>query len=298
MQDLATVRTESLKGIVSAFIHNTGRARALALAFAEIAYIVRRDQWCMDCARLKIEGELQSPFCDTPVSEALEKEFASQRLSWEQASDDVKSSLRGHFGVRYVQELVQSNPEMDVSLEALLSSIIIESWIAFETMAADLWVAAVDVGPAVLRKRVLLKTIKPGSENDPVADLTSEDEIEHDPAKNLGSALRQARKVSFQKLHSITRNYEIAFASRVKAIFADENGYIAVLAAYRNALIHNGGEADATFRKQVKGFHEFEDLPKNQKLVLDGELVYKLRNVSAAVGAKLLHFVDDILTPP
>lgn len=297
VRDLATVRTDSLRGIVDAFVFNTGRARALALGFAEIACTVRRDHWCMDRARLKIEGEMQSPFNDTPVSDALEKEFHAQRASWENDSPESKSSLIGHFGVRYIQELTQSNPGLDMSMDALVSSVIIESWIAFETLAGDLWVAAVDAGPAVLRKRVLLKTIKPGNENDSVSDLTSEEDIEHDPAHNLGSALRQARKVSFQKLHSITRNYEIAFGSRVKTIFAHEKGYIAVLAAYRNALIHNGGKADAIFLKQVKEFQEFAGLPKNEKLIWDGELAYKLRNVSAAVGAKLIHFVDNVLTP-
>src|SRR4051794_6541171 len=79
VRDLATVRTGNLRGIVDAFVSNTGRARALALAVAEIACTVRRDQWCMDCARLKVEGEMQSPFNDTPVSDALEKEFHAQR---------------------------------------------------------------------------------------------------------------------------------------------------------------------------------------------------------------------------
>jgi hypothetical protein len=298
VQDLATVRSEQLQGIVNAFVSNTGRAHALALAFAEIACTVRRDQWCMDRARLKIESDMQSPFCDTPVSEALQNEFHAQRAIWEKDSPESRSSLIGHFGVRYVQELVQSNPRMDVSMDALMSSVIIESWIAFESMVADLWVTAVDSGPAILRKRVLLKTIKAGNAGDPVVDFTSADDIEHDPARKLGSALRQARKVSFQKLSLIVRNYEIAFTSRVKTIFEQENGYIATLAAYRNALIHNAGKADSTFRNQIKGFKEFEGLGLNQKLILDGELVHTLRHVAAAVGAKLIHYVDDVLTPP
>lgn len=297
MEDLATVQTKKLHRIVNAFALNTARASALAVALAEVAYTIRRDQWCLDSARHTVEGKLTSPFVDSPVPPAVAKEYARLLTNWILAPAEQHSSLIGHFGVRSVNVMVTHTTGMDVSMEALLSSVIIESWIAFETLVADLWVTAVDSGPAILRKRVLLKTIKAGNDNNPV-DFASTDDIEYDPARKLESALRQARKVSFQKLSLITRNYETAFTSRVKTIFGHDNGYIAALAAYRNALIHNGGRADRTFLNQVKPFPEFKSIKKNRKLALNGELVSKLRHTSATVGAKLIHFVDDILTPP
>jgi len=50
-------------------------------------------------------------------------------------------------GVEYVERLVKVSHGMHQSMEAIMSSVVLESWTAFEILASDLWVAAVDNGP-------------------------------------------------------------------------------------------------------------------------------------------------------
>ena len=96
----------------------------------------------------------------------------------------------------------------------------------------------------------------------------------------------------------IVRNYEIAFGAKIKNAFREDNSYIYALSAFRNAIVHNGGRADAEFVNRVANFKEFAKIKEKQKLELDGDLVARLRTSAATVGAKLLHFADDVLTPP
>jgi hypothetical protein len=181
-------------------------------------------------------------------------------------------------------------------MEALLASTAIQSWMAFEVLASDLWVRAIDYGPVRLRKRVARKALKAEKSDDP-ADLISDDDIDHDPQKRYGSYLLQARKVSFGRLSFIKSNYETAFSDKVKDVFKSDK-QIDALSAFRNALIHAGGKADAHFRKQVAKFPEYSKFKKNRKIALDGQLVAKLRTAATKVGTGLLHYVDDVMTPP
>jgi hypothetical protein len=93
--------------------------------------------------------------------------------------------------------------------------------------------------------------------------------------------------------------YSEAFGKDVKPLFDDvANGYIFALSAYRNALTHNAGRADKHFVKRVERFPELRAIAPNDRLLLDGELVKKLRRAAIFLGTKLTLFVDDILTPP
>jgi hypothetical protein len=297
LDDLATVRTKKLHRIANAFALNTGRAAALSVALAEVAYSIRRDQWCMDYAAYKTGGEVEPPFTVFQPSAKLRAEFAIQHGQWVSLSAEELSPLLAKWGAGTINLMLQSVPGMDVSMEALLSSVVIESWIAFETLVSDLWVTAVDIGPAILRKKVLAKTLKTNKSGDDPLDLASHEDIEFDPAKRLGTAYREARRVSFQRLFFIIRNYEIVFGPQIKTLFQSDGGYITALSACRNVLIHNAGKADITFIKQVTSFDELKDIKPKQKLPLNGDLVAKLRNASTSLGAKLIHLVDDVLTP-
>jgi hypothetical protein len=298
VRDLATVRSRKLHGICNTFAVNTGRMSALSLAMAEIAYQIRRDQWCLDYAMFETEREVKPPFTIFQPSEKVRAEYAIQLDKCIAMSVSQQSGLRANWGADSIRYMLLFTPGMDSAMEALLSSVVIGSWIAFETLASDLWVAALDYGPAIVRQRVWQKNPKTDKSDDPL-DATPPEELGFDPKniRKLGSAYHKARKVSFRRLHLIIRNYEIAFTSKIKTHFRTGQGkYITALSAYRNALIHNGGKADSIFVKQVKDLPEFGGIKAKQKLKLDGELVAKLRTASTELGADLIHFVDDLLT--
>jgi hypothetical protein len=292
MSDLATLRTRKLHSLANTFALNTARASALSVALAEVAYQVRRDQWCVDYSVFKTEKTVRKPFEVFTPSRAVKDEFSRQLEQLLNLSEEKKSRLIANWGAGAIKNMLRFSVGMDTSLEALLSSIVVEAWIAFETLASDLWVRAVDLSPT-LRKRVNART--PRADR---SDLQLPEQLQIDPARRFGSSLREARKVSFQRLPYIVRNYEIAFGAKIKSAFKADNSYIYALSAFRNAIIHNGGRADAEFVKRVADFKEFALIKPKQKLKLDGDLVARLRTSAATVGANLLHFADDILTPP
>jgi hypothetical protein len=295
MEDLATVRTKKLRGIVNSFAVNTARASALSVTFAEIAFRVRRDQWCMDYSIYKTEGNIPEPLSEFTPSPKCRGEFENQISKFASLTPEHLGELLSHWGAGYVNLMLQTTTGMEVTMDTLLSSTVIESWIAFETLAADLWVRAVDVGPTILRTRLQAsrKLLTP-DDNIGVAVLG-----EIDPQRKFGSSLREIGRVSFQRLDYIKRFYNIAFEHDFDKVFdAVDGGYIKALSAIRNTLIHNAGKADKTFKKQIQPFPKLRDIGINKPIRLDGESVKRLANVSHLLGAKLIHFVDDVLTTP
>jgi hypothetical protein len=296
--ELEAVRSRRLRRVVKTFTENIQRVTNLAIGLGAVAYSIRRDQWCVDYSTFKAEGVVKEPFVVFAPSDAVRKEYARQMEIIDALPEERASELTGHWGAGSIGVMLKTTPGMDIFIDALLSSVIVESWIAFETLVSDLWVAAIDFGPARLRKQLILRIGRLESSEDAL-DAPKLDDVEHDPSRKLGSALREARRVSFQRLYRIIRYYELVFGKEVKKIFRDtERGYISVVSAYRNAFIHNGGRADATFLRQIGGRAEFKKIKRNQKLLLDGQLVKKLSSASIEVGTKLIQFVDDVLTPP
>lgn len=297
VDDLSTIRTPQLHAIANAFAANIGRAMVLGSTYSEIAYQARRNQWCMDYALQSAGLVIPPPLTSFNPSAEVIHEYRRQLLAFNSLSDGERSTLMAHWGAAFVGDvMVKFTPGMDRSMEALLSSTLIQSWMAFEVLASDLWARAIDRGPAHLRKRVARKALRAEKSDDPM-DLLSDEDLEYDPQKRLGSYLLQARKVSFGRLVFIKSNYETAFSDKIKSVFKSDR-HIDALSAFRNALIHAGGKADAHFKKQIKGFAEFDKIKKNRKLALDGKLVARLRAAATTVGAGLLHYVDDVMTPP
>jgi hypothetical protein len=204
--------------------------------------------------------------------------------------------LIDNVGIAFVEHNLKSDKDMRKSMMAVLSTILLESWTAFESLVSDLWVVGVDKGPKDVRVRVANSTrlLKP-DDNIGAKELL---DIEFDPGSNYGSSLRELGRVSFQKLDYIKRFYSIAFDHDFGKMFSEvENGYITVLAAFRNALIHNAGKADKKFVKNVQSFEEIRTIKPKDALLLDGEIVRKLHNSAIVLGWELIKFVDNVITP-
>jgi hypothetical protein len=301
IMDLVKTRTEALRPVVDAFVKNVNRSNCSVLAPSQIAWKVRRDQVISDCAMMAATGKLEPLF--DKFDEAFEpghkyrEEFENlTKKFFSNLTPENHSRLIYKYGVGYIDVLLAETSAMRSAIEALFGSLIIEAWITFETLAADLWVVAVDTGPKDIRLRVANsnKLLKP-DDNIGAKELF---DAEFDPSSNYGSSLRELGRISFQKLDHIKRFYSIAFTSDFDAIFNEvEDGYILALSAFRNALIHNSGKADKKFVKQVQGFEEFREIQAGEKLWLDGERVAKLQWAARALSVRLVKFVDDLISP-
>jgi hypothetical protein len=287
---------------VDAFFKNLARAAVFALMPAKISSSVRRDQLLSACAELEVTGKLDPNYLRY-ASEQGPPGYAEafHRLLKEQQArdkDSIAQIAKAQIGIRYVETVLDAGHlGIANSIEALFSSLVSESWTAFEILASDLWAIGVDHGPKEVAARISLSKQLQKQEDHVTPETVHK--LEFDARTHLGSFLRETGRVSFQKLDYIRLYYAEAFGKEVRDIFDKTcGGYIFALSAFRNALIHNAGKADKAFEKKVTRFPEFRDIAPGTPLLLDGELVKKLTTAGAQVGIELISFVDDLLTPP
>jgi hypothetical protein len=288
---------------VEAYLENLARVSVFAEMPARIAFSVRRDQLWTDCAELEATGGKLNPDYIKFLSAAPEGYSEAFNRLWpvfEAAAkaDPSKTPLaKLEIGIRYIEQIMATQHiAMENSIAALFSSLILEVWTAFEILAADLWVLAIDKGPKELANRIALSKQLQKPEDHITPETVHS--LEFDARKEYGSFLREIGRVSFQKLDHIRLYYAEAFGKHIYQLFDQKcGGYIFAMAAFRNALIHNAGKADKHFIKQVQRFEEFREIKNEEKLPLDGVIVKKLTSAGAQLGIELIYLVDKVLTP-
>jgi len=210
----------------------------------------------------------------------------------EDEDDDDARRLR--IGVPFINEMLRHELGANQSMQNILFSIVIESWTAFETLAADLWAVALDEGLPEWRKRGGVRYDKPRfCDSEPLNEIDFA--AVADPQENYGSFLRDTEKLSFQKLPKIIEAYRVVFRKKSEELFQKEDRYIFALSAVRNVIVHKAGVADRKYVAAVKQFSELNSIAKDKPIHLDGDIVRKLKNAAINVGNGLLSFVDQRL---
>lgn len=296
------IKSEVLKQPSEAFATNLKRIAGFTVMPAVISGLALRDAHLAAFASLEAHGEIVPSLLDQlardqsnpkKYNEVFERE--AKKLQTDNTEKNIK--LVNH-GLQYIQTQLDNQQGMRESMEAILASVIIESWTAFESLAGDLWVAGVDNGPKEVVSRILLskELLKP---DDPVKPEMIP-QLEYDARTAPGSWLREVGKVSFAKLDYIRLFYSEAFGREVKKLFDDlDGGLIFALSAFRNALTHAGGRADKKFKERVFGrFSEFDITKEGDRILLDGHLASRLNLVSARLGFALIRHIDNIVSAP
>lgn len=238
---IKAVRSEALQSAAISFGTNIERLKNLAVTPGEVAHQARRDAAWIFYAEYLVTGKIQKPF--SPEAQQLPPQVTSKfnELLHNFASElnaDQLGYLVETLGVSLINTMLSDTPGMEKSMEALLASLVIGYWTAFETHCADLWIAAVNHGPPQLANRVNLAVGKASPDLD--------NNMHYDVRKDFGRSMIETEKVSFSSLHDITWWYKITFKGAAKRILND-NPDIAALSAYRNAFVHNAGRADKHF---------------------------------------------------
>ena len=295
---LSLIRSVQLKEIVGVFDSNMGRTATFAIMPTSVAFSVRRDQVFFQNAILKTTGKSAElmDFLTLKSTPEILAEVNRSALEYKALPAGIKDQLRGILGVEYIEELLAEHPAMQKSIEALFESVVMGSWTAFETLAADLWAAGVDFGKPEVCGRVLLSNqwekpdegIKP--QHIPL--------LESNPKTHVGSFYKEIGKVSFQKLHVAKRYYGIAYGEEAEHMFDSVcGGDIWLLSAFRNAIAHCAGKADRQFVLRMDRFPEFKHIKSGDPLALDGAIVKRLRHAAMSLGVSLIGLVDRAISP-
>jgi hypothetical protein len=102
--------------------------------------------------------------------------------------------------------------------------------------------------------------------------------------------------LSFQRYRLIKFWYKTAFGQNIEKLFNQiGGGYIRALSAVRNVILHRGGIADATYKKEIGRFPELNAVTETEPIHLDGVIVHKLRNAGIALGIELVTWIDKNL---
>jgi hypothetical protein len=187
--------------------------------------------------------------------------------------------------------------------DAVLGGMIIGCWTAFETLAADLWKAALNVHPTVLaalsgkwHKRSKMDSdelIEDESEQieSKTVRLTDLQIHNYDLSKIMGNIHRHRFK--WGVLEGIRAAYSSAFSKDWTDIqTAIEHRSLDALAAARNILVHKAGIVDAEFNRKCKGWPAFVNALPNTPLMLDGFIVRDLLSEALQQTTNLLKAVD------
>jgi hypothetical protein len=235
----------------------------------------------------------------------------------------IWTHMRHDPGFQVDQVFANVSSGVYIGIETLLSSMVIGTWTACETLAGDLWESALNAEPAF--------AILAGRPADRIEKLcagkpkqtknggpsTGAEEPKSEPADKaislrtiarltqgkynlggmMGTVLRQSGSVKFDTLPKIREAYSRAFMPGPKAVdTALSNRHLDALCIVRNLLVHRSGTADYQYEQECKGIPEAPQLNAGDSLNLDGKAVSGMIEPVIKACTSLLKGVDAFIT--
>jgi len=174
----------------------------------------------------------------------------------------------------------------------LMSAQLVLAWTTFETLAGDLWEAAINAHPQTLAS---LRGMKDQAKKGEGRSLTLDALEEHgfDLAHMMGTLLK--KKCKFTSLDNIVESYRSAFPQRspLNDPAFWENQDVKATAAVRNLIVHKAGRVDREFKDDTSSDSRFVDWQLGEEFTLDGERLQNLLKGLFGFAARLIRAVDD-----
>lgn len=170
---------------------------------------------------------------------------------------------------------------MDSIFAAMISGV----YAAFETFAADLWIALVNCEPRL----ALAWARKNKSKSLTFAEIAGEN---FDLTQNMGTILTRCGKVNFQTLDSVRANYVELFGEDATACL-EPFREILVVSKVRHLLAHRGGQIDAKFLSEVGEDPSFTALGVGDYIRFDGGTVRSYIDICILRAAALLKLAKE-----
>lgn len=170
-------------------------------------------------------------------------------------------------------------------VEAALAAMTMAAYASFETLAADLWIAAVNNHVALARK-----WIDKNSERQLPANVIAG--YGFDVSQRMGTVLHDTKKVSFESLLEVRKAYSQAFDGVTDAVFEPLDGLIRAEKT-RHLFAHRGGLIDKKFKEDMERFPEYNGAVVGERLRLTGPVTRDHINACVNAGVALAKTVDQ-----
>jgi hypothetical protein len=230
---LAETKTPALRQSARAFVDNVKRMACFSRFPGEVFIAGRKFQWAFQRPHVTSIDTTGKLFVAPRMSDEEFIEMWSGRRSPDPdyAFDEETEAAYRHSPDTY-------RP----MFEALMSTQLIMAWTAFETLAGDLWEAAVNCHPqtlATLDSKSATADAKGEGKSLPMFFL---ERYHYDLREKMGTILKEHR-CNFQKLDGIIKAYRLAFPKMCEVSAEDfwANRDVKSLSATRNVIVHRAG---------------------------------------------------------
>jgi hypothetical protein len=309
--DTPKMKTKELNLALSVFRYNISRVRMMMIMPSQVGEIGMKLQKFLDLAKFEVTGSIDR----AGISDPIPKTVASRFDELWQGEINREAPLIGtpQWDIVVLKALKQGldpvivlgNSGPIVGFHTMFASYITTTWTAIETMAGDLWEAALNAHPAGLsnlggQANRLRKTNRPsalGSSGErldsKLVPLSLIQMNKFDLRQKMGTILKE--RFGFSRLEGIREAYASAFHrnnSQIDAALSDDA--LDALSAVRNVIVHRAALADTEYFKKARRFK----LPIGKAGVgalvpLNGEIVVNLIAPAIGCATKLLGAVDD-----
>lgn len=276
-----------------AFVQSMHRISAMHTMPIDLLYY--QDRLSTISAEAKMEFGLKPR--DSIPEEAMEQ-IANRvvELSEEDANDTTHTNMRMYrFGSLQLKQLNKKQMDLAIheehsvagGMDAILASMITAGYAAFETLAFDLWIAAVNRFPALATKWA--KDPKNEKKNITLAELADR---EFDLRAGMGDFLRRTRKVTFNSLSDVRTHYKLIFDGEADKCFAPVTELEAA-EKIRHLLAHRGGLIDQRFKDDLPDNAKYSSLRVGETIRFDGAEVCGHVAACARSAVNLFCYVND-----
>ncbi len=224
------------------------------------------------------------------------------------------------LAITEVTNLAHGMPYIHNCLIESMFNQVVAAWTAYEVLATDVWVTAVNSRPKSLGRLAWLasqqKGNRPASDGYSISesadkhfDINLMNEYGYNLSSSMGIMMKRKRHFGFNGLNDISEAYKGAF--RIESADGRKSGSIpevarwfsgqdyeqlCVLEAIRHVTVHRGGRADATFLKRMEKHKLFGGLDENTLVPINGEIVHDCFRGAVHSAIALINGVDEWLS--
>jgi hypothetical protein len=217
------------------------------------------------------------------------------RLVAEWMKKENKDALFTQVGIEGMNTIIGWNEDkLWFGVQGTLSAMLIGLWTAFESLAQDTWITAVNCRPMPLATNVMSASdseLKAGNQSKSLsyAHLAG---AGFDLRRTMGNLLFNERKVDFQQLKTIRAAYKVAFEGELESAFDADNTNLSRLEAVRNVFVHKGGVIDNKFLKRIGDDPAFKTAKEGHLVFVSGHYVSMQANAVVSCASKIVKAVD------